>query len=99
MLSWANQFNICCFLDNNEYQLPEHHFECMLAVDAEAAISANAGNALNGLNDFLTKNKDWCFGHLSYDLKNEIESLGSANPDYIEFPDLFFLRSPYCNIA
>lgn len=90
MLSWANQFNICCFLDNNEYQLPEHHFECMLAVDAEAAISANAGNALNGLNDFLTKNKDWCFGHLSYDLKNEIESLGSANPDYIEFPDLFF---------
>ena len=62
----------------------------MLAVDAEAAISANAGNALNGLNDFLTKNKDWCFGHLSYDLKNEIESLGSANPDYIEFPDLFF---------
>jgi len=62
----------------------------MLAVDAEAAISANAGNALNGLNDFLIKNRDWCFGHLSYDLKNEIESLGSANPDYIEFPDLFF---------
>ncbi len=90
MLSWANQFNICCFLDNNEYQLPGHHFECMLAVDAEAAISANAGDALNGLNDFLSKNNDWCFGHLSYDLKNEIESLVSANPDYVEFPDLFF---------
>ena len=90
MLSWANQFNICCFLDNNEYQLPGHHFECMLAVDVEAAITANAGNGLNDLNDFLTKNKEWCFGHLSYDLKNEIESLSSANPDYIEFPEFFF---------
>lgn len=90
MLSWANQFNICCFLDNNEYQLPGRFFECMLAVDAETAISASAGNVFNALDDFLKVNNDWCFGHLSYDVKNEIESLQSNNPDNIEFPDLFF---------
>lgn len=90
MLSWANQFNICCFLDNNEYRQPERSFECMLGVDAEVFISGNAGNALNELDDFVQKNNDWRFGHLSYDLKNELETLDSANPDYIEFPDLFF---------
>lgn len=91
MLSWANQYNICCFLDNNEYHLPGHLFECMLAVDAECLVSSNdGGNAFNALDDFVKTNNDWCFGHLSYDLKNEIESLQSTNSDYIEFPDLFF---------
>lgn len=33
---------------------------------------------------------DWLFGHLAYDLKNEIETLSSENPDAIGFPDLYF---------
>jgi para-aminobenzoate synthetase component I len=34
----------------------------------------------------------WLFGHLGYDLKNEIETLVSAHPDQVGFADLFFFE-------
>ncbi|MFT3749533.1 MAG: anthranilate synthase component I family protein [Agriterribacter sp.] len=70
--------------------MPGHTFECILAVKDIAAVKANAGNAFQQLDLFLQQNDDWCFGHLGYDLKNELENLHSKNPDYIQFPDLFF---------
>ncbi len=41
-------------------------------------------------NAFIQKHDDWIFGHLSYDLKNELEELTSANPDKVDFPEMFF---------
>ena len=34
-------------------------------------------NSLNKLSHFHSKNKDWLFGYISYDLKNELEKLTS----------------------
>lgn len=34
----------------------------------------------------------WLFGHLGYDLKNEIELLSSVHADRVGFPDLFFFE-------
>lgn len=90
MLNWCNRFNICCFLDNHNYHLSHHTIECMAAADASDSIQANAGNAIDQLYSFHQQHNDWIFGHLSYDLKNEIESLSSNNPDRVQFPDLFF---------
>ncbi len=90
MLSWADQFNICCFLDDHGYHMPGHVYECILAVGARHTIATSFGTAYQQLNNFLKHNQDWCFGHLGYDLKNETEELVSNNPDYIGFPDLFF---------
>jgi para-aminobenzoate synthetase component 1 len=90
MLDWANRFNICCFLDNNGYQSGHHKIECLLGAGAVHSISAVAGNALDQLQKFGSQNKDWLFGHLGYDLKNETEQLSSSHPDKINFPDLFF---------
>lgn len=42
------------------------------------------------LREFSNTHKDWIFGHLSYDLKNEIELLKSEHPDGIGFPDCYF---------
>jgi para-aminobenzoate synthetase component 1 len=50
----------------------------------------DAGNALTALKQFHASQNDWIFGHLAYDLKNEIETLTSSNPDHVGFPDLFF---------
>ena len=36
--------------------------------------------------------KDWLFGYLTYDLKNDIEALKSNNFDGLEFPDLYFFQ-------
>src|SRR5688572_14238977 len=89
MLNWCNQFNICCFLDNHNYQLSHNSVECLVAAGSVNSIQAQAGYALNRLSQFCNEHHDWIFGHLGYDLKNEIEALTSDNPDYVEFPDLF----------
>jgi para-aminobenzoate synthetase component I len=89
-LNWADRFNICCFLDNNEYQLSHHSHECLLAAGAKESLEASAGDAFDQLRKFSAIHKDWIFGHFGYDLKNETEHLSSSHPDGIEFPDLFF---------
>src|SRR5690606_14143028 len=81
MLNWANRFNICCLLDNQQYQLPHHSFECLLAAGASSLLSVPAGNAFDQLQAFHESHHDWLFGHLSYDLKNELETRQSGHPD------------------
>jgi len=72
--------------------------ECLLAAGVKRQLKTDAGDALNQLQEFIGNRSDesgltgWLFGHLSYDLKNEIEELSSANPDKIQFPDLFFFE-------
>ncbi|PSL50061.1 para-aminobenzoate synthetase component 1 [Chitinophaga niastensis] len=93
MLDWGNQFNICCLLDNNNYPSPYHQFEALLAADALQTLEVNAGNAFPALQDFYDTHQDWLFGHLAYDLKNEVvPGLQSNNYDGIGFPDMCFFR-------
>ncbi|RTL59661.1 MAG: anthranilate synthase component I family protein [Sphingobacteriales bacterium] len=90
MLSWVNRFSICCLLDNHRYQSEYNSYECLVAAGALAVYKAAAGNAINGLHSFQQQHKDWLFGHLSYDLKNETEGLTSNHADGIGFDDLLF---------
>ena len=91
MLNWANQFSIFCFLDNNSYHFEAPAFECFLAAGAKRSVKANAGNAFEQLKIFSRQNNgEWLFGHLGYDLKNEIENLHSDNFDGVQFPDTHF---------
>jgi para-aminobenzoate synthetase component 1 len=85
-------------LDNHQYQLNPSSVECILAAGIIDSVQANAGNALEQLQHFIKTRPDtngktgWLFGHLGYDLKNEIETVYSSNPDLVQFPDLFFFR-------
>ena len=90
MLNWVNRFNICVFLDNHHYNSSNHNVECLAAAGSIAILQLPAGNALDQLEKFHRTHKDWLFGHLAYDLKNEIETLHSSHPDGIAFPDLNF---------
>ena len=92
MLSWTNQFGIFCFLDNHRYQTNYHSIECLLAVGNKNSFIANAGNALNEFQKFLDEKPRWLFGHLGYDLKNEIESVTSTYKSRHDFPDIFFFE-------
>jgi para-aminobenzoate synthetase component 1 len=91
MLHWANQFSICCFLDNNQYTTSHHSYEWLLAAGATEVFSPS-NNILDSLKQFFTKETDWLFGHVSYDLKNEIENLTSSHADNVQFPDIFLYR-------
>jgi para-aminobenzoate synthetase component 1 len=91
MLSWANQFDICCFFDNNQYPDKHHSYEWLLGAGAIEIFSPTQ-NILSSLGDFYNSHNDWLFGHISYDLKNEIEQLASSNSDGVEFPDIFLFQ-------
>lgn len=88
MLSWADQFNVCCFLDNHQYDLAHHSVECLLGVGVIDVFEPSA-DFFASLNLFTSTSNDWIFGHFSYDCKNYIEALTSNNPDHINFPDCF----------
>jgi para-aminobenzoate synthetase component 1 len=90
MLNWSNQFNIFCLLDNHQYNFLIPEFECLLAAGFTKEIYFSAGKSFESLQDFVQQQNDWVFGHLAYDLKNEIEALSSQNFDGIQFPDFFF---------
>lgn len=90
MLNWVNRFNICVFLDNHHYVSDNNTVECLAAAGSVASFQMPAGNALSKLEHFHQQYEDWVFGHLAYDLKNEIESVHSSHPDGIGFPDIYF---------
>jgi para-aminobenzoate synthetase component I len=88
MLSWISQFNICCFLDNQQYDLPHHQLECIAAVGVIDVFEPGA-DFFSSLRLFTSAPNDWIFGHFSYDCKNYVEDLRSENFDGIRFPECF----------
>ena len=91
VLNWLPQFSTFCFLDNHQYQLPGHSEECLVAAGVKRTVSYAPG-IFDELNLFIREKKSWLFGHLGYDLKNEIEQLASSHPDGVRFSTLFFFE-------
>ncbi|AWK04877.1 aminodeoxychorismate synthase component I [Flavobacterium crocinum] len=92
LLNWAQQFREVVFLDSNSYPQQYSSFDCLLAVDAFTSLKTDYYNAFEDLKQYQQNTKDWLFGCLSYDLKNDIENLQSNNFDGLDFPDLFFFQ-------
>ncbi len=85
LLRWADQFSSVAFLHGNNVQnYPEETFKTFLAV-------SNQKTAVTSLGELETAlGTDWLFGHIGYDLKNQIEKLSSNNKETIDFGDLSF---------
>jgi para-aminobenzoate synthetase component 1 len=92
VLTWAQQFREVVFMDSNDYPQEYSSYDCILAVDAFTSIKTDYHNAFEDLKQYQQITKDWLFGYLSYDLKNDIEVLHSNNFDGLDFPDLFFFQ-------
>lgn len=92
LLLWSQQFEECVFLDSNEHQDSHSNYEIIIAVDAFTAIKTDSEDAFLKLDDYQRQTKDWLFGYLSYDLKNDIEKLTSINKDRLGFPELYFFQ-------
>jgi para-aminobenzoate synthetase component 1 len=92
LLQWAQQFREIVFLDSNDYHQKYTSFDCVLAVDAFTSLKTDYHNAFEDLRQYQQQTKDWLFGYLSYDLKNDTEKLYSNNFDGLHFPDLFFFQ-------
>ncbi|HEU0065369.1 MAG TPA: chorismate-binding protein, partial [Flavisolibacter sp.] len=89
MLNWASRFGIFCFLDNQEYYSQSNQYELLLAVEVEKEF---IGDSIDKLDLFIQQDKNWCFGHLSYDLKNAFYSLPQSRPNQVSFPPVYFFK-------
>ncbi|MGC4059220.1 MAG: anthranilate synthase component I family protein [Chitinophagaceae bacterium] len=68
MLQWANQSNIFLFLDSNGYAHTKGNYECICGKGAEQIYHAEDLHAITH------PSGKWLMGHLSYDLKNQLET-------------------------
>ena len=95
-LQWASAFSPVCFLDSNRHSAGPGRYECLIAAGAvrQLKIPGTQG-AFSALQSFVDEKKAWLFGHLGYDLKNDVENLESRHPDGIGFPCLHFFEPRY----
>ncbi|MBC7654861.1 MAG: anthranilate synthase component I family protein [Oligoflexus sp.] len=90
-LSLANTFDVCCLLDSNGFDDKYSKFDLLIAFGCKDKLEINQNeDSFVALKKFREVNRDWIFGGLSYELKNEIEDLDSKNNDSLNFPNLFF---------
>jgi len=92
LLQWSQQFYETIWLDSNSQTESYSSFDVILAVDALTALQTDSINAFENLKEYQSETKDWIFGYLSYDLKNDVEKLSSNNHDGLDFPELFFFQ-------
>ncbi len=92
LLNWSESFEEAIFLDSNQTEHLYPGYDAILAVEAFTAIKSDEVDAFNKLDDYQTTTKDWLFGYLSYDLKNDTEFLTSKNEDQLKFPELYFIQ-------
>ncbi|MFL3661151.1 MAG: anthranilate synthase component I family protein [Polaribacter sp.] len=92
LLSWSQQFETALWLDSNKYQQHYTSFDSALALEEFTAIKTDYSNAFDKLKEYQSTTKDYIFGYISYDVKNDVEQLSSKNYDGLDFPDLYFFQ-------
>ena len=92
LLHWANQHREVVLLDSNAYHQKYSSYDAVVAVEAFTSIKTDYENAFQDLYQYQSQTKDWLFGYLSYDVKNDTEELQSNNFDGLAFPDVFFFQ-------
>lgn len=93
LLAWSQKYEEVLWLDSNSYDRQNYpEYEALLAVDAFTSLKTDYQGAFDQLEEYQNTTKDWIFGYLSYDLKNDNERLSSKNKDLLGFADLYFFQ-------
>ena len=90
LLAFTKKYTFSSFLisnKNNKDKYKQH--QLIVALGAKYILKSDQ-DSFQKLSDFHIQHKDWIFGFLSYDLKNEIENLSSDNRDDFQVPNLLF---------
>ena len=92
LFAWSQQFETIVWLDSNNYKQTYSTFDCALAVEEFTAIKTDYQHAFEKLKEYQTNTKDYIFGYISYDVKNDVEQMTSNNLDPLNFADLYFFQ-------
>lgn len=93
LYTYANSFNTCLCLDNNQNQnaCGYSSYDMVVGMGAKATLKLDDENgAFERLKQFQAEHNSWLLGYLGYDLKNGLEKLTSNNSDGLGFAPLYF---------
>lgn len=91
-LRWAAGFAHCAYYESNDLSYPGGPFRRLLAV---AKATPGAPGTLDELGAWLARGPGSAApacGFVSYEVKDELERLSSANPSNLSWPNLHFFR-------
>lgn len=94
LTDFAKDFTYASLLTSNNYPDLYGKYECLAAFGAYRLLQTNA-DSFNQLKTFLAQRKSWLFGHLSYELKDEIEDLRTQHEQKHAFSQLCFFEPAY----
>ena len=86
---WCASVSYASFLDSHHHQDKYSRYNWIAAVGAHNIVQPTHDHFSTLLSDHH-KNADWLFGHLSYDLKNNLENLSTSHLDSIGFAAMLF---------
>jgi para-aminobenzoate synthetase component I len=98
---WAGRFRESCILISNGYpdrstsSDDSNSYDMIAGTGVEEEFTTFKSGHFTSLDKFIADSGDWIFGHLGYDIKNEIEDLSSTHPDHVRFPGLYFFIPRY----
>lgn len=89
LLLLSKDYRHVSILDSNDYKYSNHsEYDLIAGFGAKSIVSSHRFCDL----EKISKKGLWLFGFLSYDLKNELETLNSQNQDSLGFPGLSFFE-------
>lgn len=93
LLFWASQFQeTAAYIGDIGLENGLHmKYHMLVGVDSISTLVSNS-DSFNSLRSFHNSKKDWMFGYMSYDLKNEVEDLQSNNADELDLPNVCFFQ-------
>jgi len=97
LIEWGQKFDNILVLDShniastNSSKQEYNTYDFLVAIDSLKEISP-LENSFGALKKAVDDTKDWWFGFLSYDLKNELEDLESRNQDRVLMPKMHFFQ-------
>ncbi|MEQ8625730.1 MAG: anthranilate synthase component I family protein [Vicingaceae bacterium] len=94
LLRASEAFEYTCLLFSNGYDDKYGKYELLGALGAKQVVQATQ-NSFETLKNSIEKRPKWLFGHFSYELKNEVESLQSKHSGTIDFPKLSFFEPQF----
>ena len=89
LLSWVAGHEYFSFLNGNDIQPLHGSFADILFVGRRSYLESNE-DSFKKLDQLIHESGEWLYGYFSYDLKNEIEDLGSNNPISVPLNHLGF---------
>ncbi len=89
---WSQQFHTAVWLDSNNDKQQYSNFDNCLAVEEFTSIKTDYKGAFEKLKEYYSFTKDYLFGYISYDVKNDSENLHSTNIDRLYFADIYFFQ-------